>query len=143
VPGYIRPATDRWFYFAVTTAFVSIAVSRRDKPQFFRSQRPVNSALGVRYSLSLRRCSATFRMVRVERDRPFPDMPPDALNDRIFDAAMFHCALDYPNRAFSHRATGYASRSAPACVNVTYPPEGCMVIQPCAMAAFTAMAYSS
>jgi hypothetical protein len=29
-------------------------------------------------------------MVRVERDRPFPDMPPDALNDRIFDAAMFH-----------------------------------------------------
>jgi hypothetical protein len=39
-------------------------------------------------------------MVRVERDRPFPDMPPDALNDRIFDAAMFHCALDYPSRTF-------------------------------------------
>jgi len=50
VPGYIRPAADRWLYFAVTTAFVSIAVSRRDKPQFFRSRRSVNSALGVRYS---------------------------------------------------------------------------------------------
>ena len=84
----------------------------RHKPHLFRRERPVNSALGVRYSLSLRRGSASFRTVRVERDRPFPDMPPDALNDRIFDAAMFHCALDYPSRAFFPSRRSMTSKSS-------------------------------
>jgi hypothetical protein len=35
----------------------------------------------------------------------------------------------------------YANRSAPACVDDKYPPDGCMVIQPCAMAALTAAPY--
>ena len=32
-------------------------------------------------------------MVRVERDRPFPDMPPDTLNDAVLDSAIFHADL--------------------------------------------------
>jgi hypothetical protein len=42
-------------------------------PDQWRALRP--------YSLGLRRGSASFRMVRVERDRPFPDMPPGTLDD--------------------------------------------------------------
>ena len=37
----------------------------------------------------------------------------------------------------------YANSSAPACVNIRYAPDGWMVSQPCAMAAFTATRYSS
>ena len=32
-------------------------------------------------------------MVRVERDRPFPDMPPDTLNDAVLDSAIFQADL--------------------------------------------------
>ena len=32
-------------------------------------------------------------MVRVERDRPFPDMPPGTLNDAVLDSAIFHADL--------------------------------------------------
>ena len=47
--------------------------------------RPINGALCFRYRLGLRRGSASFRMVSVERDRPFPDMPLDTLNDAVLD----------------------------------------------------------
>jgi hypothetical protein len=33
---------------------------------------------------------ARHAMVRVEGDRPFPYVPPDALNDQVFDVSMFH-----------------------------------------------------
>jgi hypothetical protein len=76
---------------------VGSAISRRSLPglgrhksQLFWSKRPINGALRFRYSLSLRRGLACCLWARVQRDRPLPDVPTDALNDGVVDAAMFH-----------------------------------------------------
>jgi hypothetical protein len=71
---------------------MSIGAFGRHKSELFRSKRPINGALRFRYSLSLRRGLACCWWARVERDRPFPDVPPDALNKGVFDAAMFHAS---------------------------------------------------
>jgi hypothetical protein len=60
------------------------------QPQLFRSKRPVDRALGFCHSLGFDGSSAPYGNACVERDRPFPHVPPDALDDRIFDAAIFH-----------------------------------------------------
>ena len=91
--GYIRPATFLAPILAPQLRLSIPASGRRNKPGLFRSKRPINGALCFRYSLGLRRGSASFRMVRVERDRPFPDMPPDTLNDAVLDSAIFQADL--------------------------------------------------
>ena len=60
------------------------------KPQLFRSKRPVNRALGFGYGLRFDGSSAPYGNASVERDRPFPQVPSNALNDAILDAAIFH-----------------------------------------------------
>src|SRR6267142_7126335 len=82
--GYIRPAT---FLAPILAPQLRLSIPT------FRSKRPINGALCFRYCLGLRRGSASFRMVRVERDRPFPDMPPGTLNDAVLDSAIFHADL--------------------------------------------------
>ena len=87
--GYIRPAT---FLAPILAPQLRLSIPpsrRRNTPGLFRSKRPINGALCFQYRLGLRRGSASFRMVRVERDRPFPDMPPDALNDGVLNVPMF------------------------------------------------------
>ncbi len=63
---------------------------RRHKPRLFRSKRPVNRALGFCHSLGFDGSSAPYGNACVERDRPFPHVPSNALNDAILDAAIFH-----------------------------------------------------
>ena len=58
------------------------------KPQLFTSKRPVNRALGFGYGLRFDGSSAPYGNASVERDRPFPQVPSNALN--ILDAAIFH-----------------------------------------------------
>jgi hypothetical protein len=89
----------------------------RHKPQFFDSQRPVNRALGFCHGLGFNRSLAPCGNACVERDRPFPDLPPDTLEDRMFDAAIFHLGKDRNAVFGSQFATGYANSAAPACVN--------------------------
>src|SRR5258706_9605607 len=63
---------------------------RLHKPRLFRSKRPVDRALGSCHSLGFDGSSAPYGNARVERDRPFPHVPSNALYDAIFDAAIFH-----------------------------------------------------
>jgi hypothetical protein len=63
---------------------------RLHKPQLFRSKRPVNRALGFCHSLGFDGSSAPYGNACVERDRPFPHMPSNALNDAILNAAILH-----------------------------------------------------
>jgi hypothetical protein len=91
--GYIRPATFLAPILAPQLRLSILASGRRNRPGLFRSKRPINGALCFLYCLGLRRGSACFRMVRVERDRPFPDMPPGTLNDAVLDFAIFHADL--------------------------------------------------
>jgi len=44
---------------------LSIAVSGRDKPQFFDSQRPINRVLGFGHGLRFSGSLARYRMVRI------------------------------------------------------------------------------
>src|SRR6266404_7493675 len=63
---------------------------RLHKPRLFRSKRPVNRALGFCHSLGFGGSSAPYGNACVERDRPFPHVPSNALNDAILDASIFH-----------------------------------------------------
>jgi hypothetical protein len=63
--------------------------------------------------------------------RPCRVHPPDR-------SLVLYC---HDNRRCQIAVSGYANRSAPACVNVRYPPDGCSVSQPCAIAAVTAARY--
>ena len=58
-----------------------LASGRRNKPHLRSRERPVYRSLGLRYGLRFSRRLARCLMVRVESDRPFPDMPADSLND--------------------------------------------------------------
>jgi hypothetical protein len=69
---------------------LSLLGLRRDDPQFFLCQRPVNRALGFCHSLGFAGSSAPYGNACVERDRPFPHVPSNALNDAILNAAMLH-----------------------------------------------------
>ena len=60
------------------------------KPQLFRSKRTVNRAFGFCHSLGFDGSSAPYGNACVERDRPFPHVPSNALNYAILDAAIFH-----------------------------------------------------
>jgi hypothetical protein len=60
-----------------------------DEPQLLSRKSPVDGTLGSRYRRRLGRCLASHAEAR-EADRPFPYVPPDALNDRVFDVSMFH-----------------------------------------------------
>src|SRR6266436_3435942 len=62
----------------------------RHNPQLFRSKRPVDRALGFCYGLGFDGSSAPYGNACVERDRPFPHMPSNALNDAILNAAILH-----------------------------------------------------
>jgi hypothetical protein len=64
-----------------------------NEPQLFRSQRPVDRALGFCYGLGFGRTLAS-EVDRFERNRPFPELPPDTLNDRIFDISISHGAQE-------------------------------------------------
>jgi hypothetical protein len=55
------------------------------KPQLFRSKRPVDRALGFCQSLGFDGSSAPYGNACVERDRPFPHVPSNALNDAILN----------------------------------------------------------
>src|SRR5258707_12365484 len=66
------------------------------QPPLFRSKRPVDRALGFCPSLGFDGSSAPYGNACVERDRPFPHVPPDALDARILDASIFHV---FKNRA--------------------------------------------
>jgi len=61
-----------------------------DQPQLLSRKSPVDGTLGSRYRLRLGHCLASHAGAPVEADRPFPYVPPDALNDRVFDVSMFH-----------------------------------------------------
>jgi hypothetical protein len=76
----------------VSTVVIGL-VPTRDQPQLLSRKRPVDGTLGSRYSLRLGHSLARHAMVRVEGDRPFPYVPPDALNDQVFDVSMSHIAL--------------------------------------------------
>jgi len=140
--GYIRPPT-LMTPIPPRQSRLSIGASGRDESQLFRCKRPINRALGFCHGLRFNRSLAPCGNVCVERDRPFPHLPSDTLNDRIFDAAIFHVVKNRNAVFGSQLATGYANLSAPASVNVKYAPDGCMVSQPCATAALTASLYSS
>jgi hypothetical protein len=73
---------------------------RLHKPRLFRSKRPVDRALGSCHSLGFDGSSAPYGNARVERDRPFPHVPSNALYDAIFDAAIFHVVKNR-SRAFA------------------------------------------
>ena len=78
----------------------------RDDPQFFLCQRPVNRALGFRHSLGFAGSSAPYGNACVERDRPFPHVPSNALNDAILNAAMLHVVKNRsPQRRLAMRRT--------------------------------------
>jgi len=57
--------------------------------RFFRSKRPVNRALGICYGIRSGLSAAGDHHTR-DRYGPFPHLPCDPLNNRIFDAAIFH-----------------------------------------------------
>jgi hypothetical protein len=69
---------------------LSIVVSGWRESQFFRRQRPVNRPLGFCHGLGFGGSSPPYGNACVERDRPFPHVPSNALNDAILDAAIFH-----------------------------------------------------
>jgi hypothetical protein len=69
---------------------LSIVVSGWRESQFFRRQRPVNRPLGFCHGLGFGGSSPPYGNACVERDRPFPHVPSNALNDAIRDAAIFH-----------------------------------------------------
>ena len=52
-------------------------------------QRPVNGALGFCHRFRVSCSLARRRMVRIERDRPSPQVPPDALNHAEFYFSYF------------------------------------------------------
>ena len=66
------------------------ARARAAQAAVFRSKRPVDRALSFCYGLGFDGSSAPYGKACVERDRPFPHVPPDALDDGIFDASIFH-----------------------------------------------------
>ena len=73
-----RPGTNRNF---LATSARSMARSAADKAAaFVIAWPPRDGPRGL----------ARHAMVRVEGDRPFPYVPPDALNDQVFDVSMFH-----------------------------------------------------
>jgi hypothetical protein len=59
----------------------------RDKSPHFRSNRPVNRALGVCHGLRSGRSLAPHYHIRYGYG-PFPHLPLNALNDRIFDVSV-------------------------------------------------------
>jgi hypothetical protein len=69
---------------------LSIVVSGWRESQFCRRQRPVNRPLGFCHGLGFGGSSPPYGNACVERDRPFPHVPSNALNDAILDAAIFH-----------------------------------------------------
>ena len=75
---------------AASTIGVGSRLALRHEPQLFRSKRPVNRALGFCHSLGFDGSSSPYGNACVERDRPFPHVPSNALNDAILDAAIFH-----------------------------------------------------
>jgi hypothetical protein len=101
-----------------------ITRSRRDDPQFFLCQRPVNRALGFCHSLGFAGSSAPYGNACVERDRPFPHVPSNALNDAILNAAMLHVVKNRsPQRRLAMRRTLCGLVSAPTGPFSVYAPQ--------------------
>jgi hypothetical protein len=68
--------------------FVSLLTFRADELQFFRRQGPVDSALGFRHGLSFGRGWAGHGL-RFQHKSPFPYLPPESLNDGVFDVSIY------------------------------------------------------
>jgi hypothetical protein len=81
--------TARAGYVCLRLLLSTLALLKHE-PSLFRSERPVNRALGFCHSLRFNRSLSSYGNSVVQGHRPFPHLPPDALNDRIFDAAIFH-----------------------------------------------------
>jgi hypothetical protein len=71
--------------------FLLIALGA-DQFQLFRRPRPVDSSLGFCHGLGFGGSSAPYGNACIERDRPFPHVPSNALNDAILNAAILHVA---------------------------------------------------
>jgi hypothetical protein len=54
------------------------------------AMRPINRALGFGRGLKFSGSLAHYQMVRIEQERPFPQVPPDALNYAEFYFSIFH-----------------------------------------------------
>jgi hypothetical protein len=97
---------------------------RLHKPQLFRSKRPVDRALGFYHSLGSDGSLAPYGNACVERDRPFPHVPSNALNDAIVNAAILHVVKTRsPQRRLAMRRTLCGVMSAPTGPFSEYAPQ--------------------
>jgi hypothetical protein len=103
---------------------LSLLGLRWDDPQFFLCRHPINRALGFGHSLGLAGSSAPYGNACVERDRPFPHVPSNALNDAILNAAMLHVVKNRsPQRRLAMRRTLCGLVSAPTRPFSVYAPQ--------------------
>jgi hypothetical protein len=72
----------------------------RNELQLSGCKRAVDRALGFRHGFRFDRRLACRGSAGLERNRPFPELPPQTLNDRIFDASIFHAVRKIAARVF-------------------------------------------
>jgi hypothetical protein len=86
---------------------LSMGTSGRDESQLFRCKRPINRAFGFCHGLRFNRGLAPYGCACVERDRPFPHLPPDALNQ-----SELYITISHRSPRFLCSESGFALRSA-------------------------------